>query len=101
MFENTLLKQTNRASTEQHFFHLFFLKNDEDYNVEVEEIDFTKIIERPERGESVFISPKRKQESGKKSLLENFPKKTQQSLGTSLIFGCNGKHYKKSKRKAG
>jgi len=36
------------------FSHSLFLNNDEDYNVEteeVEEIDFTKIAERLERGE--------------------------------------------------
>lgn len=50
-------------------FRLFFLKNNENYDVEVEEvkeIDFTKITDRLERGESVFISPKRKQGSSRK-----------------------------------
>jgi len=59
------------------FSHSLFLNNDEDYNVEteeVEEIDFTKIAERLERGESVFISPKRKRESGTKMLAKKSAK---------------------------
>ncbi len=79
MFENTLLKKTMKASTEQRFFHLFFLKNDEDYNVEIEEvkkIDFTKIIERLERGESVFISPKCNQECDTRLLAKKASKES-------------------------
>jgi len=48
------LKKPVRGCREQMFSHLLFLNNDEDYNVEteeVEEIDFTKIAERLERGE--------------------------------------------------
>jgi len=77
MFENTLLKKPMRACTEQRFFHLFFLKNDEDYNVEIEEvqeIDFTKIVERLERGESVFISPKHNREFDTKLLAKKASK---------------------------
>ncbi|MBS7616151.1 hypothetical protein KEJ45_02990 [Candidatus Bathyarchaeota archaeon] len=77
MLENSLLKKPTETCIKSRFFHLFFLKNNEDYDVEVEEveeIDFTKIIERLERGESVFISPKRKQESSRKKFVEEFPK---------------------------
>ncbi|MEM4713796.1 MAG: hypothetical protein QXQ61_04515 [Candidatus Bathyarchaeia archaeon] len=73
MLENPLLKKPTEACTESKFFHLFFLKNNEYYDVEVEEveeIDFTKIIERLERGESVFISLKRKQGSSRKEFVE-------------------------------
>ncbi len=58
-------------------FRLVFLKNDENCYVkveEVEEIDLTKIIERLERGESIFISPRRKQESSQKMLVKKFSK---------------------------
>lgn len=47
MLENPLPKKSTEACTESKFFRLFFLKNNEDYGVEVEEveeIDFTKII---------------------------------------------------------
>ncbi|MGB9959753.1 MAG: hypothetical protein ACPLKQ_04450 [Candidatus Bathyarchaeales archaeon] len=47
MLENSLLKKPTKTFTEPEFFHVFFLKNDESYYVEVEEvkeIDFTKII---------------------------------------------------------
>jgi len=77
MLENPLLKKPINTCTESKFFHLFFLKNDENCNVkveEVEEIDFTKIMERLEKGESVFISPKNKQESSKKMFAEKFSK---------------------------
>ena len=44
-------------------FQLFFLRNNEDQSVEVEEveeIDFRKVKEHLEHGESVFITLKRK-----------------------------------------
>ncbi|MEM2946884.1 MAG: hypothetical protein QXN96_01445 [Candidatus Bathyarchaeia archaeon] len=77
MLENSLLKKPTEACTESKFFRLFFLKNNENYDIEVEEveeIDFTKIIERLERGESVFISQKRKQESSRKISVKEFSK---------------------------
>jgi hypothetical protein len=82
MLEKFLLKKPINTCTESKFFRLFFLKNDENCNVEVEEfekVDFTKIMERLERGESVFISPKNKQESSteilaKKSFKEHLAK---------------------------
>ena len=46
---------------ENSLFHLFFLKNDEDLSVEVEEVqevDFIAVRNRLELGESVFISKK-------------------------------------------
>jgi len=49
---------------EKPLFQLFFLRNNEDQSVEVEEveeIDFRKVKERLEEGESVFIAPKRKE----------------------------------------
>jgi len=49
---------------EKPLFQLFFLRNNENQTVmveEVEEIDFGKVKERLEQGESVFITPKRKE----------------------------------------
>ncbi|MEM2917325.1 MAG: hypothetical protein QXN63_03095 [Candidatus Bathyarchaeia archaeon] len=85
MFKNSLLEKATSCE-ESKFFRLFFLKNNEKYDVEVEEveeIDFTKIIERLERGESVFISPKRKQESSRKEFVEEFPK---ENTAEPLVF---------------
>jgi hypothetical protein len=47
-------------------FQLFFLKNDENQNVEVielDEINFEEVKSHLERGESVFITHKREQTS--------------------------------------
>ena len=47
-------------------FQLLFLKNDENQSVEVEEvekIDFRKVKEHLEQGESVFITTKRKEKA--------------------------------------
>jgi hypothetical protein len=49
---------------EKPLFQLFFLRNNENQTViveEVEEIDFGKVNERLEQGESVFITLKRKE----------------------------------------
>ena len=57
---------------EKPLFQLFFLRNNEDQSVEVEEvkeIDFRKVKEHLEQGESVFITLKRK-EKVEKSLVE-------------------------------
>jgi len=57
---------------EKTLFQLFFLRNNENQTVmveEVEEIDFGKVKERLEQGESVFITLKRK-EKVEKSLVE-------------------------------
>lgn len=78
MLENFLLKKPINTFTESKFFRLFFLKNDENCNVEVEEVekvDFIKIMERLERGESVFISPKNKQESSTEIFVNESSKK--------------------------
>lgn len=51
-------------TNEKPLFQLFFLKDNEDQSVEVEEveeIDFTEVKKRLEREESVFITRKRKQ----------------------------------------
>ena len=53
-------------SEENSVFQLFFLLNNENQDievVEVEEIDFTEVKNRLEKGESVFIARKRKQKS--------------------------------------
>ncbi|MEM2987559.1 MAG: hypothetical protein QXK26_00790 [Candidatus Bathyarchaeia archaeon] len=76
MLKNSIFKKA-ASCEESKFFYLFFLKNNENYDVEVEEveeIDFTKIIERLKRGESVFISPKCKQESSRKIPVKKFSK---------------------------
>jgi hypothetical protein len=47
-------------------FQLFFLKSDENQNVEVtetDEIDLEEVKSRLERGESIFITRKRKQKA--------------------------------------
>lgn len=49
---------------EKPLFQLFFLKNNEDQSVEVEEleeIDFKEVKEHLEQGESVFITLKRRE----------------------------------------
>lgn len=79
MLENTLIKKQAEACMESKFFRLFFLKNNENYDVEVEEveeIDFTRIIERLEKGESIFISPKHKQDCNQKILVKKFSKES-------------------------
>jgi len=60
-----VLKSNPTKSNEQNLvFQLFFLINNENRDieiVEVREIDFTEVKERIEKGESVFITRKRKQ----------------------------------------
>ena len=58
-----MLKNVMETKKEKPVFQVFFLKNDEDQGVEVEEvneIDFEEVKRRIARGESVFIT--RKQE---------------------------------------
>jgi len=60
-----ILRNTTEVNEEKLLFQLFFLKNDDDLSVEVEEveeIDFTEVKRHIEQGESVFITRKRKQE---------------------------------------
>jgi len=59
-----MLRNVIQGDEERPVFQLFFLKDNEDQNVEVkevEEIDFRKVKEHLEKGESVFITCKRKQ----------------------------------------
>jgi hypothetical protein len=62
-----LLKSEHiESNRENSVFQLFFLLNNENQDievVEVEEIDFTEVKNRLEKGESVFITRKRKQKS--------------------------------------
>ncbi len=54
-------------------FQLFFLKEDEDQSVEieeVEEIDFAEVKKHIERGESVFITRKREEKLDANLVLE-------------------------------
>ncbi len=54
-------------------FQLFFLKEDEDQSVEVEEveeIDFAELKKHIERGESVFITRKREEKLDANLILE-------------------------------
>ncbi len=56
-----MLRSIVERGNEKPVFQLFFLKNDEHQGVEVvevEKIDFTKVKESLERGESVFITRK-------------------------------------------
>ena len=65
--EKTVLKiNPVEANRENSLFQLFFLLNNENQDievVEVEEIDFTEVKKRLEKGESVFITRKRKQKA--------------------------------------
>jgi hypothetical protein len=60
-----LLKSKHiESNRENSVFQLFFLLNNENQDIEVievEEIDFTEVEKRLEKGESVFITRKRKQ----------------------------------------
>jgi len=60
-----LLKSKYIESNRQNsVFQMFFLINNENQDievVEVEEIDFTEVEKRLEKGESIFITSKRKQ----------------------------------------
>lgn len=54
-----------QINKEKPLFQLFFLKDNEEQDVEVkevEEIDFIEVKEHIEHGESVFITAKRKQQ---------------------------------------
>lgn len=59
-----VVRNVREVDEEKSRFQLFFLKDDEDQSVEVEEveeIDFRKVKKRLEQGESVFITRKREQ----------------------------------------
>ncbi len=59
-----VLRNVIKVNEEKPLFQLFFLKDDEDQSVEVEEveeIDFREVKKRLKQGESVFITRKRKQ----------------------------------------
>ena len=59
-----VLRNVIKVDEEKPLFQLFYLKEDEDQNVEVievEEIDFREVKKRLKQGESVFITRKRKQ----------------------------------------
>ena len=60
-----ILRNPTEVNEEKLLFQLFFLKNDDDMSVEVEEveeIDFKAVKRHIEQGESVFITRRRKQE---------------------------------------
>jgi len=62
--EIMVLRNVFEVNEEKPLFQLFFLKDDEDQSIEVEEVEeinFRKIKTHLERGESVFITSKRKQ----------------------------------------
>jgi len=59
-----MLRSNFQVNKDKSMFQLLFLKDDENQSVEVEEveeIDFRKVKEHLEQGESVFITPKRKE----------------------------------------
>lgn len=59
-----MLKNSIQVKQEKPLFQLLFLRKDENQSVEVkevEEIDFGKVKEHLELGESVFITLKRKE----------------------------------------
>jgi hypothetical protein len=70
--EKTLLKSNHiELNLENSVFQLFFLLNNENQDIEVvetQEVDFTEVKKRLEKGESVFITRKRKQEAEPVSL---------------------------------
>jgi len=58
------LKKNVYENGEKPLFQMFYLKDDEDQSVEVEEveeIDFSEVKKHVKEGESVFITRKRKQ----------------------------------------
>jgi hypothetical protein len=62
--EKLLSKEVVKVYEEDQMFQLFFLKNNEEQSVEVEEveeIDFAEVKKHIERGESVFITHKRRE----------------------------------------
>ena len=63
-----VLRNVIEGNKEKPLFQLFFLKDDEDQRVEVEEvkkIDFREVKKHLRQGESVFITRKRKQKLNK------------------------------------
>jgi len=59
-----ILRNFGEVDEEKPLFQLFFLKDDEDRSVEVEEVEeinFEEVKKRLEHGESVFITRKGKQ----------------------------------------
>jgi len=61
-----MLRSNLQVTNDKSMFQLLFLKDDENQSVEVEEveeIDFRKVKEHLEQGESVFITPKRKEKA--------------------------------------
>jgi len=59
-----VLRNFGEVDEEKPLFQLFFLKDDEDRSVEVEEVEeinFEEVRKRLEQGESVFITHKGKQ----------------------------------------
>jgi hypothetical protein len=62
--EKLLSKEVTKVYEKEALFQLFFLKNNEEQSVEVEEveeIDFAEVKKHIERGESVFITHKRRE----------------------------------------
>ena len=60
-----VLKQFVEINEKKPLFQLFFLKDNEDLGVEIDEvkkIDFEMVVRRLNRGESVFIVQKKPQE---------------------------------------
>jgi hypothetical protein len=64
--KNKMQKTATKSRKKEAPFQLFFLKNDENQNVEVvelDEIDFEEVKSHLEKGESVFITQKTEQTS--------------------------------------
>lgn len=58
-----MLKEAVKTNEEKQIFQLFFLREDENHGVEVEEVEevnFDRVKRALERGESVFITRKSK-----------------------------------------
>lgn len=66
-----VLRKVIESNEEKPLFQLFFLKDDEEQSIEVEEVEkinFIEVENRLKQGESVFITCKRKQEANTTSV---------------------------------
>ena len=66
-----VLRNVVEVDEDKPLFQLFFLKDDENQSIEVEEVEkinFIEVENRLKQGESVFITCKRKQEANTTSV---------------------------------
>jgi hypothetical protein len=85
MADEKMLTNVVEPAEEDVVFHLFFLANDENKSVKIEEvrgIDFEDIMEHLLQGESVFIALKYIQRLGSRLTTGKVPEKKALSIGT-------------------